>query len=137
MRTRYKKSKPTQAYGRSSGSVFALNYHLVLVTRYRAKLLTPESRGCAAKVAARLLEQAGGRLLECNGEEDHLHLLIALTPSRTPAAVVNALKSTTSRHIRTKWPSLKRQRSLWSPSYFISTCGGASLETVKKYIQEQ
>jgi putative transposase len=109
----------------------------VLVTRTCAKLLTSERRRCAAKVAARLLEQAGGRLLECNGEDDHLHLLISLTPAHNPAAIVNVLKSTTSRHLRIQWPSLKRRRSLWSPSYFISTRGGASLETVKKYIQEQ
>lgn len=137
MGTSYKKSTPTQAFDRSRGSVFALNYHLVLVTRYRAKLLTSEKRRRAAKVAASLLDRAGGRLLECNGEEDHLHLLIALTPSQTPAVIVNTLKSTTSRDLRTRWPSLKHRRALWSPSYFISTCGGASLETVKKYIQEQ
>jgi putative transposase len=131
MRTSYKKSAAAQAFDRSSGSVLALNYHLVLVTRTRAKLLTSERRRCAAKVAARLLEQAGGRLLECNGEDDHLHLLISLTPAHNPAAIVNVLKSTTSRHLRIQWPPLKRRRSLWSPSYFTPPAGESPLRQSK------
>lgn len=80
----------------------------------------------------------GGRLLEFGGEADHLHMLVALPPTEALADFANAAKTGTSRRLRRNSPVLKGLGpALWSPSYFVCSCGGASLETVKDYVEAQ
>lgn len=83
----------------------------------------------------------GGALLEFNGESDHLHLLIELPPTQALSSVVNSLKTVSSRLLR-KWNSAElakhfRKPVRWSRSYFVSSVGGANLETVERYIEQQ
>lgn len=83
----------------------------------------------------------GGKLVEINGEADDVHLLIQLPPSVAPAGFVNNLKTLTSRLLRKEFKEqLARFYSkpvLWSWSFFIISCGGASLEAIQRYIQDQ
>lgn len=74
----------------------------------------------------------GSRMIEFGGEADHLHMLVALPPTEALADFANAAKTGTSRRLRWNFPVLKRMGpALWSPSYFVCSCGGASLQTVK------
>ena len=86
-------------------------------------------------------EAWGGRLLEVNGEADHIHLLLELPPTVALADFVNALKTGTSRRLRNEFKehlaSVYKKPVLWSRSYCILTCGGAPLEIIKQYIQQQ
>ena len=86
-------------------------------------------------------EAWGGRLLEVNGEADHIHLLLELPPTVALADFVNALKTGTSRRLRNEFKehlaSVYEKPVLWSRSYCILTCGGAPLEIIKQYIQQQ
>lgn len=76
--------------------------------------------------------------IEFGGEEDNLHLLVSLPPASALADFANALKTSTSRLLRRDFPILKRRGSaLWLPSHFVCSCAGASLKTVKKYVQRQ
>jgi len=80
------------------------------------------------------------RLIEANGENDHVHLLVEPLPHTTPSKLVNSLKGVSSRMMRKEFPDLERyywKGGLWSPSYFIASCGGAPLDMVKEYIQNQ
>ena len=83
----------------------------------------------------------GGRVIECTGEADHVHLLIELPPTVALADFVNALKTGTSRRLRNVYADHLRQfydkPALWSRTYCILTCGGAPLEIIKQYIQQQ
>lgn len=80
----------------------------------------------------------GGRLVEFGAEADHLHLLVSLPPTAALAEFANALKTSTSRLLRRDHPGLLRMGgALWSPSYFVSSCGVASLETIKDYVRSQ
>ena len=80
-------------------------------------------------------------MLEVNGEVDHVHLLIELPPSAALADFVNALKTGTSRRLRNLFAEhLSRfyeKSTLWSRSYFVASCGGAPLEVIKQYVQQQ
>ena len=82
-----------------------------------------------------------GCLIEINGEPDHIHVLFELPPKHAVADFVNALKTGTSRRIRTEFAEeLKRhywKPVFWSRSYCVVTCGGAPLELVKQYIENQ
>jgi putative transposase len=83
----------------------------------------------------------GGILMECNGEPDHVHLLISLPPSLELSGFVNNLKTTTSRLLRKEFADeLRRVYSkpvLWSRSYCIVSCGGAPLSIIQQYIEQQ
>ena len=79
-------------------------------------------------------------LTEFNGEDDHVHLLINYPPKVAVSNLVNSLKGVSSRHLRKEFPEIKNKLwggSLWSPSYFASSCGGAPLEIIKQYIEQQ
>lgn len=121
--------------------VFSLQYHLVVVTKYRKKCLTKAMLDDFAVQAKERCEAWGGRLVECNGETDHVHLLIELPPTVALADFVNALKTGTSRRLRNVYADHLRQfydkPVLWSRSYCILTCGGAPLEILRQYIQQQ
>ena len=78
---------------RRQHSVYCLTYHVVVVTKYRRKVLTPEMLEFAKEQASRLLKGCGGALLEFNGEEDNVHILMELMPNQAPSAYVGSLKS--------------------------------------------
>jgi putative transposase len=80
------------------------------------------------------------RLIEFEGESDHVHILIDYPPKIAISKLVNSLKGVSSRLLRKEFPllstfSLKNQ--LWSPSYFAGSCGGAPLTIIKQYIENQ
>jgi putative transposase len=120
---------------------YALSYHFVFVTKYRRRCLTPAMRRRLREIVLALCERWGGRLVEMNGEADHLHLLLELNPKASPAVTANNLKTVTSRLLRKEFDSLLaktyRQRVLWSRSYFVASCGGAPLAVIKQYIEQQ
>jgi putative transposase len=121
--------------------VFSLQYHLVIVTKYRKKCLTKAMLDDLAMQAKERCEAWGGRLIECNGEVDHVHLLLELPPTAALADFVNALKTGTSRRLRNEYTAHLAQfydkPVLWNRSYCILSSGGAPLEIIKQYIQQQ
>jgi putative transposase len=76
-----------------------------------------------------------------DGEEDHIHLLVNYPPKVSVSKLVNCLKGVSSRLIRKRaYPSIQKAlwgKSLWSPSYFAASCGGAPLGIIQQYILQQ
>lgn len=128
-------------YQKSHHSVYRLSYHAVFVIKYRRKVIDAEMMEMIRGLAARLLAGYGGRLIELNGEEDHIHLLFELPPVMAPSRAVGSLKTQISKEIRAAYPDRIHGKlwkdTFWSASYFLTTTGGASLETVKRYIESQ
>jgi len=122
-------------------AVYDLSYHLVLVTKYRRRCFTPEMLETARNIFAATLEKWEGELIEFNGEADHVHLLLSSNPKTAPSNLVNNLKTVCSRLLRRDYRDhlerVYRQPVLWSRSYCILTTGGASIETVRAYIENQ
>jgi len=88
------------------------------------------------------LEKWSGSLLECNGEPDHVHLLISVNPKVQPSKLVNNLKTVSSRLIRKEFSEhvnrvYRGKPVFWSRSYCILSCGGAPISVLKQYIQQQ
>jgi putative transposase len=122
-------------------SVYNINYHLVLITKYRRRCITPEVAAYLEAQYKRLLETWGCVLLECNGEPDHIHLLISANPKVQPSKMVNSLKTATSRLVRKEFADHLGQ-FYWKPvfysrSYCLVSCGGAPLEIVRQYLDQQ
>lgn len=121
--------------------VFSLHYHLVIVTKYRRKCLTAPMLADFESQARERCEAWGGRLIKCNGEADHVHLLLELPPTAALADFVNALKTGTSRRLRNAFAAhlgtFYAKPVLWSRSYCVLSCGGAPLAVIQQYIQQQ
>ena len=121
--------------------VYALHYHLVLVTKYRRKCLTGAMLDRFRELAEARCEGWGGQLKEVNGEPDHVHLLVSLPPNLELSRFVNNLKTTTSRLIRKEFAAevnrFYRQPVLWSRSYCAITRGGAPLSVIRQYVEQQ
>ena len=121
--------------------VYDLNYHLVLVTKYRRRVLTAAMLERFGWLAAERCDAWGGTMVECNGEPDHVHLLFKLPPTRALSEFVNALKTGTSRRLRSEFSDevnrWYKKPVLWSRSYCVISAGGAPLEILKRYIDDQ
>lgn len=93
------------------------------------------------EVMSAVCEDFGCRLLELNGEDDHVHLLVEFPPTVTLSRLVNSLKGVSARRLRQEFPAhVKRYLwggHFWSRSYFVGTCGGAPLEVLARYIESQ
>lgn len=131
----------TQDFQKLYHCTYALNYHLVIVTKYRKKCLTKDMLEKLRDICEQQVNLKGGTLVEFNGEDDHLHLLITLPPNMAVATLVNSLKTVTSRLMRRDYATWLSKfywkKVLWSRSYFVSSCGGAPLTVIKQYIQQQ
>ena len=118
-----------------------MHVHFVFVTKYRREVFTKEViddlRGIFAKVCA----DFEAELVEFDGEDGHVHLLVNYPPKVSISMLVNSLKGVSSRLVRKKnYPSIRKKLwggALWSPSYFAGSCGGAPIEIIRQYIEQQ
>ena len=121
-------------------SVFSLNYHLVLVIKYRKKVLNDEKSNYAKDIFERIGSNYNISLVEWHHDKDHVHILFKAHPNAELSKFINAYKSASSRLIKRDFPEIKPQlwkEMFWSKSYCLITTGGVSIETIKKYIQSQ
>ncbi len=79
----------------------------------------------------------GAELVELDGEDDHVHLLVAYSPHVAVARLVNALKGVSARRLRQRYRLRTHREHLWSPSYFAASAAGAPLEMLKQYIRQR
>ncbi len=123
---------------RERHSVTDLKIHLVCVTKYRKPIFTARSLALIEKSFSEVAEKMNFKVQEFNGEADHVHVLIEYPPKLSVSQMVNALKGVSSRRYGQEgFKKPLEKEALWSPSYFASSCGCASLEVLKKYIQNQ
>lgn len=121
--------------------VFKMHVHLVFVTKYRRNVFTKEVLDDLKIFFEKVCFDFESELVEFDGEDDHVHLLVNYPPKVAVSALVNSLKGVSSRMIRKKnYPSIKKKLwggALWSPSYFAGSCGGAPIEIIRQYIEQQ
>lgn len=132
--------KPLADYLRKRHSVTKLIVHLVFTTKYRRKLFDGYMIEQLREAFESACEKLECELLEMDGEADHVHLLIAYPPKLAISVMVNNLKSVSSRRIRilnTHIPRQSKSAALWSRSYFACSAGGATIETLREYVQSQ
>ncbi len=122
-------------------SISDLKVHLVLCTKYRRKAFIGEMLSRLHVVMEELLIKWDCKLIEFNGEEDHVHLLFQYHPDVELSKLVNNLKSVSSRKLRQEFAEhLEKfywKDVFWSGSYFVSSCGGVTVSMLRKYIENQ
>ena len=121
--------------------VYALHYHLVIVTKYRKRCLTGAMLDQIREIATGRAAAWEGELIEMNGEADHVHFVLSLPPHRAISDFANMLKTNTSRLLRRDFRAqlarIYASPALWSRSYCVISCGGAPLEALKRYVEQQ
>ena len=122
----------------SARSVSDLKAHLVLVPKYRRKLFNKAMIIRLEEIIKQLLKKWGCKCIEINGEKDHIHLLFQYTPQVQLSKLVNNIKTVSSRYLKKEFQDRFEKYywkdALWSGSYYISSCGGVTVEVLKKYV---
>ena len=121
-------------------SVFLLNYHLILVVKYRRKVFDDTISERAKEIFSRIAPNYNITLQEWGHDGDHVHILFRAHPNTAISKFINAYKSASSRLLKKEYPSIREKlwkEQFWSQSFCLLTTGGAPLEIVKEYIQTQ
>jgi len=124
-------------YKRSKHHVFLLNYHLVWCPKRRKKVLVGDVAERLKQIITEVAKELGVEVLALEVMPDHLHLFVSSRPELCLPHLVKAIKGRSSHDLRLEFPELRKLPSLWTHSYFVSTAGNVSAETIKKYIEEQ
>lgn len=120
--------------------IFNLHVHLVFVTKYQRHVLASEHILALREIFGKICQSFRAELVEMDGEDDHVHLLITYPPTVSLSKLVNSLKGASSRTMRNRFKNLGKRYykgALWSPSYFAGSCGGAPISIIKEYIEKQ
>ncbi|MDA7025458.1 IS200/IS605 family transposase [Bacillus sp. CLL-7-23] len=121
-------------------SVFLMYYHLVLVVKYRRKVIDDTISNYAKDKFVSLTEKYNITLVEWNHDIDHIHILFKAQPNSELSKFINAYKSASSRLIKKDFPHVRKKlwnEMFWSRSFCLLTTGGSPIEVVKKYIKSQ
>lgn len=120
--------------------VFNMHVHLVFVTKYRKHVFDKEDVDQLREIFKSICTDFDATLVEMNGEDNHVHLLIEYPPKVSVSNLVNSLKWVSSRLLRKQRPDIEKRywkNVLWSPSYFAASCGGAPLSIIQQYVEHQ
>ncbi|GIM30338.1 IS200/IS605 family transposase [Clostridium polyendosporum] len=121
-------------------SVFKLNYHLVLVIKYRKKVIDDDISNRLREIFEYISPKYNVNLEEWNHDKDHIHLLFRGAPNTDISKFINAYKSASSRLIKKEYQSIRKQlwkEYFWSRSYCLITTGGTPIDVIRKYIENQ
>lgn len=130
----------TMKLDNNNHSVFLLYYHLVLVVKYRRKVFSDQMSQYAKDIFVRIASSYNITLEEWNHDQDHVHIMFRAHPNTEMSKFINAYKSASSRLIKKDFPEVRCKlwkEMFWSRSYCLLTTGGASIETIRKYIEHQ
>ena len=131
-----------QSYYTNRQSCFLLQYHMVLVTKYRHPVLTGLIKELVYDTIQTIFKERGLVILEQNGEPDHIHILFEADPFTAPGELIQVIKTKTSRFARKEFGATLLKQYYWKPlfwsdSYFVTTVSENSLTAVQEYIQNQ
>lgn len=121
-------------------SVFLLYYHLVLVVKYRRKVFDDIVSARAREIFEYIAPKYGITVEEWNHDMDHVHVLFRAQPKSELSKFINAYKSASSRLLKQEFPQIRQKlwkEYFWSRSFCLLTTGGAPIEVIRKYIENQ
>ncbi|MGH9070018.1 MAG: IS200/IS605 family transposase [Acidimicrobiales bacterium] len=105
--------------------------------KYRRRVLVGRVEARLKEIIAEVAVELGAAIIEVEVMPDHVHLLVEIPPTVALSRFVGLLKGRSSRLLRQEFVHLHRMAALWSPSWFVSTVGGAPLEVVRRYVENQ
>ena len=125
-------------YRRTNTTVSMINYHFVFCPKYRRKIFTyPGVEDRFKELVSIACKEMNVTIIAMECHIDHAHLFLNCPPSLSPADAMAKIKGCTSKTLREEFDILKSMTSLWTRSYFVSTAGNVSSNTIKKYVENQ
>ncbi|PLZ72267.1 IS200/IS605 family transposase [Fischerella thermalis WC245] len=124
-------------YRHEGNAVSLLNYHFVFIPKRRKKVLIGAIAQRLQELICEVCNENRWKIIAMEIMPDHVHLFLDVRPTDDPASVIRKIRSRASHHLRKEFPELLKLPTLWTPSYFVSTAGSISTETVKNYIAQQ
>jgi putative transposase len=122
----------------NSNIAFQCAFHVVWCPKYRRRVLGGRIEQRLKQIIREVIDEKGAWLVEMEVMPDHVHLLVEVDPQYGIHRLVKAIKGRSSRLLRQEYPALKsRLPTLWTNSYFVATVGGAPLDVVKEYVENQ
>ena len=121
-------------------SVFSMYYHLVLVTKYRRKVINDTISKRLREIFDYIAVNYNISVVEWNDIQDHVHILFKAQPNSELSKFINAYKSASSRLIKKEYPDIKEKlwkEYFWSRSFCLITTGGVTIDVIKQYIESQ
>lgn len=121
-------------------SVFNITYHVVFCVKYRRQVIENQISIRLKEIFLKIAPTYQITLIEWEHDKDHVHMLVKATPKTELSKFINAYKSASSRLIKKEFPSIKKylwKEFFWSRSFLVLSVGGAPIETIKQYIQNQ
>ncbi len=125
-------------YKSNNNVVFSCKYHVVWCPKYRRDVLVNGAVARLKEIIRQVCLETDSEVLEMEVMPDHVHLLVEVDPQFGVHHLVKLIKGRSSRLLRQEFRWCRtRLPSLWTNSYFVSTVGGAPLEIIKQYIEQQ
>ena len=123
------------------GYVYSIQYHIVWCVKYRKKVLTPKIEESLTNILNKIAKDNNFTILECNGDLDHIHLLIDCSPQHYIPDIMKALKGVSARLLMKEYGEELRKQlwggHLWNPSYFVATVSENTETQIRNYIKSQ
>lgn len=127
-----------QSYKSNKQVVYSCKYHVVFCPKYRRKVLVGDVERRLKDLIQLMAQEFQVDIIEMECDQDHIHILCEVDPQFGIHRWVKMIKGRTSKILREEFPFLKsRIPTLWTHSYFVSTVGGAPLEVIKQYVENQ
>ena len=121
-------------------SVFSMHYHLILVVKYRRRVIDDAVSSRLREIFAYIGEPYKIEIEEWNHDHDHVHVLFRAHPKSELSKFINAYKSASSRLIKKEFPGIRSflwKEMFWSRSFCLLTTGGATTDVIREYIASQ
>ena len=129
MKTTYKRTKTTVSF---------INYHLVFCPRYRRKIFKiPGLEDRFKELTSEQCRKNNIDILAMECHVDHIHMFVNVYPNMSIPDIMKIIKGATSNKLRKEFPEISAMTSLWTRSYFVSTAGNVSSETIRQYVDTQ
>ncbi|MFL5627660.1 MAG: IS200/IS605 family transposase [Ktedonobacteraceae bacterium] len=124
-------------YQHDRHSVHLIVYHLIWCAKRRRRVLVGPVQKRLQQIIHEVINEHGWQLIELAIQPDHVHVFVRTNPSTLPSDIPRLIKGRSSRLLRKEFVHLKHLPTLWTHSYFFSTAGNVSSETIERYIQQQ
>ena len=118
--------------------IYRCTFQVAGCPKYRRPVITGAVDERLKQIVREVCAEKDAPIIELETMPDHVHLLVTCDPQYGIHRLVKAIKGSSSRLLRQELPSLRsRLPTLWTNSYLVATVGGATLEVVKQYVENQ
>ena len=133
------KNKPYKLKS-NNHSVFDMNYHLVMVVKYRRRVIDDDISSRLRQIFESIGRDYKITVTAWNHDTDHVHVLFSAEPKSELSKFINAYKSASSRLIKKEYPGIRDslwKDAFWSKSFCLLTTGGVTADVIERYILSQ